>query len=132
MNIKILSMLNNDINRKVFRKKLSKKNISLWKLFIEALLLSTIGTFLLVFVNGFSRKFNWENIFTKSWNDLAEGSYHIFQSLYGYGSILLSFLSIFIGIIFLVCGCIRVIRFCYYFRVYLIQGKRLTIRRRRL
>ncbi len=130
MNIRQRARYFKENNRNVFRNTRKKNNKSLIRQLFEGSLLTLSGIYLLAFLNWLPEKFDLEKILVDSWNSFTLGSYHLFESLLGLGGVLLTLILIVIGIICLLSGFLRLIRFCFLLNRYINKRTRPKIRLR--
>ncbi len=131
MNMFKRSRYTKEINRKVFRKPSTRNSKSLLRQLLESIVLTVSGIFLLAFLNWLPEKFDWEKILLESWDNFTLGSYHLFESILGFGAIILTLILIVLGIVFLLAGILRILRFTFAVQRYLRKRTRSTINLRR-
>ena len=101
---------NRELGRTVFRNKKKPKIRSLWRQILIIILFAITGISLLTAINNNLILSKWDEIISEAIFDISIISSKIYEVAYGLGSLLLIFLVIVIGFLFIVSSILRLFR----------------------
>ena len=102
---------NSDRQRQVFRRSRPRKVLPLWRQFVESMLMLLGGIGLLAFLNWVPQRLDGVVIVSEAIADLIRGITHLLEALLGLGSVILLAGLVMLGLILLLGGSWRMLRF---------------------
>ena len=102
---------NSDRQRQVFRRSRPRKVLPLWRQCVESILMLVGGICLLAFLNWVPQRLDGVVIVSEAIADLIRGITHLLEALLGLGSVILLAGLVMLGLILLLGGSWRMLRF---------------------
>ncbi len=100
----------NNLNRKVFRRKYSRRKRSIFRQSLEAILMLLLGIFLLDFINSIPNRTQWIETLKVTWSDLIQSLIGLLYSLITLMTGLFVVIGIALGFILILGGTLRILR----------------------